>query len=101
PAPHGPLPPFPTRRSSDLWPRRSSAVTLDLPEGATVAEAIVVCGLPLDGITGQAVFGERVAATQVLRHGDRVELLAPLLADPKEDRKSTRLNSSHVKISYA
>lgn len=69
------------------WPRRSSAVTLDLSEGATVADAIAACGLPLEGITGQAVFGERVAATQVLRHGDRVELLAPLLVDPKEARR--------------
>src|SRR5690606_42026712 len=29
------------------------------------------------------------------------QLAAPALLDPLQDRKSTRLNSSHVKISYA
>ena len=69
------------------WPRHFRSVRLELPEDATVADAIAACGLPLDGIIGQAVFGERVAATQLLRHGDRVELLAPLLVDPKEARR--------------
>jgi len=69
------------------WPRQFRSVTLELREGATVADAIAACGLPLEGITGQAVFGERVAATQALRHGDRVELLAPLQVDPKEARR--------------
>ena len=75
------------------WPRHFRAVTLDLPEGATVADAISACGLPLEGITGQAVFGERVAPTQSLRHGDRVELLAPLLVDPKEARRRRAIGS--------
>lgn len=69
------------------WPRRHRSVALDLSEGATVADAIAVCGLPLEGVTDQAVFGERAAPSQVLRHGDRIELLAPLLVDPKEARR--------------
>ena len=69
------------------WPRRHQAVTLDLPDGATVADALDACGLPLEGITGHAVFGERVPATGVLHPGDRLELLGPLLVDPKEARR--------------
>jgi putative ubiquitin-RnfH superfamily antitoxin RatB of RatAB toxin-antitoxin module len=34
-----------------------------------------------------AVFGERVAATDYLRDGDRVELLRSLLIDPKDARR--------------
>ena len=69
------------------WPRRHLAATMVMPAGATVADAIAACGLPLDGISGQAVFGELVAATQPLRDGDRLELLAPLSIDPKEARR--------------
>ncbi len=69
------------------WPRRFRSVTLELPEGATVADAVAGCGLPLDGVAGQALFGERVLPTHALRAGDRVELLAPLLVDPKEARR--------------
>jgi putative ubiquitin-RnfH superfamily antitoxin RatB of RatAB toxin-antitoxin module len=34
-----------------------------------------------------AVFGLRVDGDALLRDGDRVELLRPLLADPKEARR--------------
>jgi putative ubiquitin-RnfH superfamily antitoxin RatB of RatAB toxin-antitoxin module len=69
------------------WPRRHASVVLELPAGATVSDAMAACGLALDGINGQAVFGERVASTDVLRDGDRLELLQPLLVDPKEARR--------------
>lgn len=69
------------------WPRRHEAVELELPAGATVAQAASGCGLSLDGIAGYAVFGERVTEDAGLRDGDRLELLQPLLADPKETRR--------------
>lgn len=69
------------------WPRRHAAATVRLPAGATVADALAACGLALDGIAGHAVFGERVAPTAVLHDGDRLELLQPLLVDPKEARR--------------
>lgn len=69
------------------WPRRFQAVTLELPDGATVAEAIARSGLDTAGTIGAAVYGVRAAPTQPLRDGDRVELLRPLLADPKEQRR--------------
>ena len=69
------------------WPRRHQAEDLQLQEGATVADALAACSLPLEGVQGHAVFGELVAATQELRDGDRLELLAPLSIDPKEARR--------------
>lgn len=68
-------------------PRSSRGVRLELPEGATVGEAAAASGLPLEGIDGYAVFGQRAAADARLRDGDRVELLRPLLLDPKEARR--------------
>ena len=69
------------------WPRRHRRVELQLPEGARVADALAACGLPLEGIAGQAVFGERVEPATGLRDGDRLELLRPLRADPKDARR--------------
>lgn len=69
------------------WPRRFDAVDLELPAGATLAEAICASGLDASGITGYAVHGERADIDAVLRDGDRVELLRPLQADPKDARR--------------
>src|SRR5690606_39922831 len=76
------LHPFPTRRSSDL------------PEDTIAARSIVYLSLSFD----HRVLDGAVAASFTSR-------LIQLLETPEElnqaDRKSTRLNSSHVKISYA
>ena len=70
------------------WPRRFDAVEVELPEGATVATAVTAAGFAGDAeIVGHAVFGVRATLETVLRDGDRVELLRPLLADPKESRR--------------
>jgi putative ubiquitin-RnfH superfamily antitoxin RatB of RatAB toxin-antitoxin module len=68
-------------------PRRHQLVELELPEDARVGDALAACGFPLEGIAGQAVFGERVEADAPLHDGDRLELLRPLRADPKEARR--------------
>ena len=68
-------------------PRRHASAVVGLPPGATVADAVRASGLPVAGIAGYAVFGERAAADTLLRDGDRVELLRPLLADPKDARR--------------
>ena len=68
-------------------PRRHALTSVHLPPGATVADAVRASGLPLDGIAGYAIFGERVTPATPLRDGDRVELLRPLLADPKDARR--------------
>ena len=69
------------------WPRRAQTIDLPLEEGMTVADAIAASGFDLDGITGYAVHGEHVLAEQILRDGDRLELLRPLQVDPKDARR--------------
>src|SRR5207302_7823666 len=81
---HSPPPSFPTRRSSDL------------------------AGKFLDTERIGPVIRHRTKVIEPIGVGHRAEV-ARVLADlfvvtmqvAKEDRKSTRLNSSHVKISYA
>src|SRR5690606_40147133 len=92
------LPSFPTRRSSDL--------------------VVEVCGLAQ--VLGKPIgdlshgYRQRVGLGQALIHDPPILILDEPTADldPNEkaellryikeiDRKSTRLNSSHVKISYA
>lgn len=68
-------------------PRECRSTRLRLAAGSTAGEAAAASGLPLEGIEGYAVFGERVRADAPLRDGDRLELLRPLLMDPKEARR--------------
>jgi len=69
------------------WPRRFVVVPLELVDGATVGDAVSASGLPLDDVAGYALHGERVVLDVRLHDGDRVELLRPLLVDPKEARR--------------
>src|SRR5437870_9064359 len=60
-------------------------------------EASGICGTDLEKIEGQlgpgGILGHEVSGT--------IEKVADNITDYKPDRKSTRLNSSHVAISYA
>ena len=76
------------------WPHRFVAVPLVLPEGATLADAVAASGLSLDGVAGYALHGVRAGTGVRLRDGDRVELLRPLAADPKEARRRRATISS-------
>lgn len=70
------------------WPDHYSAVQLDLPDGATVADAVALSSLALEQApAAHAVHGVIARPEQVLREGDRVELLRPLLLDPKQARR--------------
>lgn len=74
-------------------PDRQTLRELELPESATVAEAVARSGLleQFPEIGGKplacAIYGRAVADSQVLRAGDRVEILRPLQVDPKESRR--------------
>jgi putative ubiquitin-RnfH superfamily antitoxin RatB of RatAB toxin-antitoxin module len=77
-------------------PGQVDAVTLDLPEGATVGAALSACGGPqgwlvrhgLQAATADAgVWGRRQPASHPLRDGDRLEIYRPLRCDPKEARR--------------
>ena len=70
------------------WPDHYLSKELVLAEGATVAEAVAAAALPgSEQADAVAVHGVVARPQQELRDGDRVELLRPLLADPKEARR--------------
>src|SRR5205814_6141817 len=83
---------FPTRRSSDLVDdlerRRLAELFVEVLEQAVTAALHDVAGEPL-------VQGERVARDRGLH------AVAEVGGEGGQDRKSTRLNSSHLGISYA
>ena len=64
---------------------------LDLPAGATVADAVVRSGLverlALPAVS-YAIHGQRARPETPLADGDRVEILRPLVADPKAARRA-------------
>src|SRR5690606_41931999 len=90
----GELRSFPTRRSSDLaW---AALLVLGL--------ALVVLGIVLADRLARAVTGPIGGLARVshrLAGGDLEARAEPGGPPEVRDRKSTRLNSSHVKISYA
>ncbi|MFT3757022.1 MAG: RnfH family protein [Pseudoxanthomonas sp.] len=70
------------------WPRRFESATVELPAGASVADAVAAAGFSdVPEVVGYAIFGVNSEPTTRLHHGDRVELLRPLLVDPKEARR--------------
>ncbi len=74
-------------------PDRAERYRLTLPEGATAGQAVERSGVltahpEIDLMRcGIAVFGRRVPPDWRLRPGDRVEVLRPLVADPKSARR--------------
>ncbi len=70
------------------WPRRFEVMRVVLADNASVADAVAAAGWSEDReVVGYAVFGQRVQANTPLRDRDRVELLRPLVADPKDARR--------------
>jgi uncharacterized protein len=67
--------------------------TVDLADGETVRAAIEQCGVLRDcpeidlARDRVSMHGRLVAPTDVVREGDRVEILRPLVADPKTGRR--------------
>lgn len=73
--------------------RSQALIAVKGPAGLTVAEAIERSGI-LDRlpeidlkVNKVGVFGKLVKLDQALQSGDRVEIYAPLIADPKQARK--------------
>src|SRR5205814_6142610 len=96
-APHRDLPSFPTRRSSDLGQMHTTSDfsyknrtfigqrLLRVGDAAGFMDPIFSAGVYL------ACYSAKLAA----------EVITQALEKESEDRKSTRLNSSHLGISYA
>lgn len=74
-------------------PDRCWRVALALPAGARVADALAAADLPskVPGLVVDpamlAVFGRTATLETPLHDGDRVEVLRPLRADPKQARR--------------
>ena len=74
-------------------PERCWTFELRLPEGVRVADALAQVNLAerLPAVTVDpdrlAVFGQTATLETRLHDGDRVEILRPLLADPKQARR--------------
>src|SRR5690606_40821161 len=99
PARHRALPSSPTRRSSDL---RGGAAPAPATRGAGTETALVPL-LPPTHVGGSEARGNPRDDRTGFRRGNArgsKEGAGPTVARGG-DRKSTRLNSSHVKISYA
>src|SRR5690606_41533294 len=92
------LPPFPTRRSSDLIDAALFAFNSPFSRGAILADEV---GL------GKTIEAGLVLSQRWAERKRRILVIVPSNLrkqwhqELSEDRKSTRLNSSHVKISYA
>lgn len=72
---------------------KQDLIALTVPEGTTVQQAIELSNIYErypeitieEGSVG--IFSRKVAISQVLRDGDRVEIYRPLQVDPKEARR--------------
>lgn len=61
---------------------------LRLPPGSCVADALRAAGLAPDSAGDRVgIWGKRCGLTRLLVERDRVEVYAPLLADPKQARR--------------
>jgi uncharacterized protein len=75
-------------------PERQWRVPLTVPAGTTVAAALALADLPsrIEGVVVDAarlaVFGRPVEPGDRLADGDRIEVLRPLVADPKQARRA-------------
>jgi putative ubiquitin-RnfH superfamily antitoxin RatB of RatAB toxin-antitoxin module len=75
------------------WPGRVESIRLRLPAGASVGDALASAAA--QGFTAAAeaapgmlaIFGRLATPATALHDGDRIELLRPLLADPKQRRR--------------
>src|SRR5207302_9022475 len=90
-ADHGPLHSFPARRSSDLCPQGERRPAYRNLEVLSIWRALSRLRLLAAGRPTPAIFPRR------RRRGK----IAGVGLPAARDRKSTRLNSSHVKSSYA
>src|SRR5690606_41635589 len=91
--PHISLFSFPTRRSSDLIAALSMLLVTD------IAPAAAPAGITLNGVRIGAK--DVVALAKFYQSAFGMHEVQRIQTPQFLDRKSTRLNSSHVKISYA
>ena len=76
---------------------RQQLVKLTVEKGSTVAQAVERSGLAGELERGArlncAIFSRIVPLSHVVEEGDRIEILRPLIVDPKENRRQV---AAHV-----
>ncbi len=86
-------------------PERQWLFLLDLPVGSTAGEALRQSGLDQETSLPEAVelsvFGRPCRRDTVLTDGDRVEVLRPLVFDPKESRRRRAAHAARANQSPA
>ena len=76
-------------------PEVAHVLMLQLPPGSRVADALLIAAQqhplwasPATGETwGLAIWNQAVTPDRILQNGDRLELLRPLIAEPKQERR--------------
>jgi uncharacterized protein len=85
------------------WPDRVLRTILVLAPGSSVADLKRHPELPPEllhawqGSSAQSIFGEIASDSTRLEDGDRLELLRPLIADPKEARRNKARRTAKVR----
>lgn len=80
-------------------PLQQDCSELEMPDGASVAQAIDACGVLLRhpqidlSIAQVGIWGRKALLTDSLRDKDRVEIYRALRADPKEVRRERAARS--------
>lgn len=69
-----------------------------VPAGSTIEAALAAFGRPLRPGEGLAVWGRRAELSDAVRAGDRIEIAAPLLVDPKEARRRRAAEQGDVRV---
>jgi len=81
-------------------PDRYWSVRLEMPEGSRVGEALQAARSQLPEVSIDesrlAVFSRSVTLENMLKDGDRLEILRPLIADPKQARRERAANSGRT-----
>lgn len=77
---------------------RAKERELDLEDGVIAEEALAQAGRKLASGEGLSVFGRRADVMTVLHDGDRLEISAPLLVDPKEARRRRAERQGDVRV---
>src|SRR5205807_9469707 len=101
PSPHRHLPSFPTRRSSDLQSSHNWPVRLGQHFSKDRLRVLLVEGDDARPLRWQRAAQLLPSERRLRRTPTRLEPSGILLEFSNQDRKSTRLNSSHLVISYA
>jgi putative ubiquitin-RnfH superfamily antitoxin RatB of RatAB toxin-antitoxin module len=82
-------------------PAVQAMVALTVPAGTTAGQAVELSGLasrfPGLEISKLGIRGKRVDQGRVLEEGDRLEILRPLTADPKETRRRLALKGKTMR----